>query len=328
MRDPNRSDETPSLRTLAERCACTLARFSGRSQTPAPAAIAAHEAATIQWTQRQHLVDARGAARLARIGCGSCAAHTYAGASRALVQLGAELIAWLYLFDDAHGEQGDEAAFAAAVAVAGGAELPDRASPFLRALDDLCRRAAVRAGAGWRARFATALAFYFEGCRRELPYRASGLAPGLSVYREVKLRSVGVAPVFALLQIESGLDAVEARGAALAAIERDAMFLCAWVNDIFSFEKEQAEGDPLNLVHVLAVERGLDPAAAFDAAAALYREDHARFASGAAAFLDDASRSEAEHRYVRGMMTWVRGNLAWTVTSGRYGSPAVHAQAA
>lgn len=328
MRDLDSTNDQLSPRILAERCARAMACAPGSGPVSILyASIAAHEAATLRWALRFGLTNERSAHRLAHIGCGSFAAHTYAGKSRELVQLGADLIAWLYLFDDVHGESGDEEAFAAAVSVARGTASTLQGSPFMMALADICWRAGARAGVGWCDRFAAALEFFFDGCRRELPYRASRQVPGFLAYREVKQRSVGAAPVFALLQLDSPLTAQEAAGAALQALNIEAALLCAWVNDVFSFEKEYAAGDPLNVVQVLAAEGQLSLTAAFDEVAALYRRESAAFTSHAEEFLA-AERSEAERRYLRSLMTWVRGNLAWTETSGRYSATTQYGQAA
>ena len=61
--------------------------------------------ANAAWAKSFGLVsDDLSIARLAAIRCASCAAHTYANAPEAVVQLGADLITWLFLFDNRYGE--------------------------------------------------------------------------------------------------------------------------------------------------------------------------------------------------------------------------------
>ena len=62
-------------------------------------------ATTHEWATRFGLISGDlMSARHAAIRCGSFAAHTYPHASEALVGLGADLIAWLFIFDDCWGE--------------------------------------------------------------------------------------------------------------------------------------------------------------------------------------------------------------------------------
>lgn len=311
----------PSLRQLAERCAQQMSLGHGGSPAaPDAAVIAGLETQTVAWALRTGMVDQRGAARLARIGCGSFAAHTYPGRGRALVQLGADLITWLYLFDDAHGEAGDAQTFAQVLALVRGAPLAPGASPYLVAMADLCQRIDALTRWRWRERFAGTLEQFFRGCLLEQPFRQTRQVPSLREYRQVKGLSVGALPVFALLELDGPRD--EAGAAAMERLCAQASCLCAWVNDVFSFEKELNDGDPLNLIRVLAQEQGLTPAAAYAAAAALYLDDLARFEAHAAALLADPRRAPADHRFIRGVAAWIHGNLAWTVTSGRYARPA------
>lgn len=49
--------------------------------------------------------------------------------------------------------------------------------------------------------------------------------------------------------------------------------LCAWLNDIYSFKKESANNDPLNLISILIASNKLSIKEAFNAAVEVYNKD-------------------------------------------------------
>jgi len=276
------------------------------------------ETATRLWARRFELIDDPD--RLHRISCGSFAAHTYPRASVELVELGANLIAWLFLFDDRHGE---------------GKALPEMvitferceaviregrvsADPFSRALADL-RERAVRLGASddWLAGFAESLGRYFSGCVLEFPHRMQNRPPTLSTYRQLRCWSIGAYPVFDLIELAEGAPSYQARFR-LGELRFLGALLCSWVNDIYSHRKEQHDCDPLNLVTVLARERSLDIEDAYDAAVDLYHEDLGKFSSACEALIGVGDVNDIDRSIARGLADWVHGNCAWTRTSGRY----------
>lgn len=286
--------------------------------------IDAHDRA---WVHAMGIVDSdRAAKKHAAIRCASFAASTYANAPAAVATLGANLISWLYLFDDAlaEGHDGETQAelrerFAAFEQLARTGRLPADANAFHHALVDLVARGEALGGAAWRERFADGLAFYMEGCAQELPFRRTGRVPTFAEYRGIKLRSVGAEPVYDLVELAlpRPLPTAEVRSVWITEARRAAAFLCAWVNDIYSFPKEARDGDPLNLVAVLMQEHGVDVDAAVDLAIERYARDLGRF---------DALLARARAHGVpattdailRGLEGWVHGNRAWTGSCGRY----------
>jgi hypothetical protein len=279
----------------------------------------AAETATRAWALRFGLVDGDGA-RLARIRCGSFAAHTYPRASAELVELGANLIAWLFLFDDRYGE-GHELAemveqFERCEAVLRDGETADE--PFPRALADL-RARCVRLGAGpeWLSQFGESLGRYFHGCVLEYPYRTQRRPPTRATYRQLRCWSIGAYPVFDLIELSEGPASRPARFR-LGELRYLGALLCAWVNDIHSHRKEQHDGDPLNLVTVLHKDGGLALEAAYHAAVDHYLADLDRFRAARDALLEAPEVTDVDRAVARGLSDWVHGNNAWTGTSGRY----------
>ena len=288
----------------------------------------------VEWARRLGLVsDDLAAQRLAAIRCGSFAAHTYPTADEELVQLGADLISWLYLFDDLYGEgrPGDDVEtlrerFSIFEATLRGGMLPEPPCPFHRALLDLRARvlACLNDGANdgsddtWIDRFADAMAAYFHGCELEHPHRVAGVPPEPNEYRRVRSLSIGASPVFALIELQTGrLSREERESPQLRELCKTGALLCAWVNDIYSYPKERVEGEPMNLVATLAHHYSLVPDEALGAAVQVFRTDAAMFEA-----LHDALEyrpvSATVRDYARGVRRWVRGNAAWTGLCGRY----------
>jgi hypothetical protein len=265
-------------------------------------------------------------ARVASIRCGSFAAHTYPAATEQVVQLGADLIAWLYLFDDRVGEAVDgtdpevvRQRFCSYEAAVHGL-LPARPNAFHLALSDLTTRALLLGvDTTWLERFARSFRSYFDGCLEELPFRRRGQIPSLCEYRTVRAKSVGAYPVFDLIELATGrlLDADEAKRPDCLIPREHASLLCAWVNDIYSFPKEKHDADPLNLVTVLSKERRLGEGDAIDAAIALFNAELEQF-NDLTVRIRQRAVTPALDAYLTGLSDWVYGNGQWTQLCGRY----------
>lgn len=314
-------DRARTLRLLVEQSA-------GLVPTPAvePSPhLESAERQVVAWAVEHELVGGTRRARFAAIRCGSCAAHTYPRASRTLVELGADLIGWLFLFDDAYGERADglpglERDLQTFEPLLFDGVLPDAPSPYHRALADLRARIVGLSEERFAVRFAYSMRRYFDGCLLEFPYRTTGRSPSLSVYRSLRRWSIGVQPV--LDSVELGLprplDTEMGKKEALWVLRNRAATLCAWANDLYSFDKERRDRDPLNLVSVLLRERGLGVELALADAVRLYNADLAAFDAACLAFLDTGTTSSLETSYVRGVRDWVFGNHQWTRQSRRY----------
>lgn len=283
------------------------------------------EELNLGWARHFGIVDgAKGLQKLARIGCGSFAAYTYPRASPTVLGIGANLISWLYLFDDRFGEGSEpsqmRALFSGLDELVRAGHVPSHATPFHRALKDLRERCLALGGHGWLQRFADSLYRYYEGCLYEIPYRKRAEAPTLAEYREIRSLSVGAYPVFDVIELDMGevLSASLAKQPELLELRQLGAMLCAWVNDIFSFEKELTSGDPLNLVAVLLHEGDRSIEEAFNEAVSVYNDDVARFEALSSQIAQAGGPSSVERLYVQGLNDWVHGNRAWTETSGRY----------
>jgi len=323
MQSTKRRTTKPSLVELAARVGASDMR--GRSVKP-HAAEARVTSANAAWAKCFGLVsDDLSVARHAAIRCASCAAHTYPSAPEAVVELGADLITWLFLFDDRFGEGAADddvralrVRFASYEHTLSSGVLPASATVFHRALVDIRNRALALADDEWLERFAHSLGLYFQGCLLELPFRRAGRSPDVEEYRRMRSRSIGTFPVFDLIELSSGLLTCEEAGLAdLLRAREIAALLCAWVNDLYSFPKERAAREPMNLVSILELHYGLDSADALGAAAEVFNTDLAVF-EHVADIIREKNPSARVRGYLDGLDDWVHGNSAWTGLSGRY----------
>ena len=199
--------------------------------------------------------------------------------------------------------------------------LPANGGPFHVALADLRHEALALTQSGdWLDRWCDSFGRYFDGCLLEYRHRSDFSYASIDEYRRLRAWSIGTYPVFDLIEPAHGhiLPNAIAWRPDLVALRERAALLCAWVNDIYSHAKEQADGDALNLVAVLQREYGLNTQEAFGAAAEVFNTDLTMF--------EDQKRvvvglhSEAVQSYVKGLEDWVHGNFSWTGLSQRYGA--------
>lgn len=96
----------------------------------------------------------------------------------------------------------------------------------------------------------------------------------------------------------------------------------AFTNDIFSYEKEVLKHrNPNNLLHVLMTHRSLSLTEATSQAVRLINNAIESFIAHEQNLQPEIRGNKRLHTYVRGMKAWMRGNLHWSVLTGRYRSP-------
>jgi len=283
---------------------------------------------TVHWARSLSLVtNDIEVSRARNIRVGNLAAYAFAREPLDVVQLGADLILWLFLFDDAIGEPPldlDRAEHARTlqsyVDLLVCRRLPDEASHFHVALLDLVHRAVdLGASEDWLERFAEDMAGYFWACAEEVPYRRSGTTPPVAAYRDLRAGTVGTSAVFALIELgRSGIvPSDEMRRPEVVEARRIAALLTAWVNDVYSYPKETLANDPLNLVTALAAQYALEPTEALNEAVEVYNLELGELERLIDRILFDGC-SHALCAYLNGLLDWVHGNRVWTKMCGRY----------
>jgi hypothetical protein len=195
--------------------------------------------------------------------------------------------------------------------------------PIAASLADVWRRTAPRVSAAWRARFVEHIAEYLQGTVWESGNRGRGALPTVAEYLAMRRHSAATEMFFDLIEPVHG---IELPAGVLAdenfrALRRHAGTAIGLFNDLISWRKEMAVGDLHNIVFIVGRERGLDPADSIRAGVA---EHDAQVASFLAACDALANGPWADDPAVRtatiDVAHWLRGNLDWSLESGRYPS--------
>jgi hypothetical protein len=297
-----------------------------RNVEPHPSACEA-DASTLAWAARFGLVKtAAEEAALAARHCGSYAAHTYASAPADVIELGAQLTAWLFCFEQTMGAVPDldalPAAFAGFEALLFSRAQPVAVTPLHSSLADLRTRLVQRAAdVTWPQRFAYSLRRSFDGYLLAFPYRRTTRTPSLSVYRSVRRWSAGVLPVLDLVELAlpRRLTSEMASKRQLWELRDQAALLCAWAHDLYAFEG--GESERLNLVSVLRHERQLTDERALQDAVAIHNADVTAFDQVQREYVDDPGTSALERSYLEGVSDWIHGNHIWSRSAQRYRQP-------
>jgi hypothetical protein len=271
------------------------------------------------------------AARDARFG--TLAARVYPRGPFEVAAFGCDLMIWLFLTDDEYLER----------AVAQQRQL-DYARHVLRsthilrdpgelpagipageihhalALQDLCRRWSRLAPGEQVLRLNDGIGEYLGGAGVEVILRSLRAMPSLAEYTSMREATVGLRSVCFVVTEMTALSPLPGQLLSqprIQRISRTATRLNAWTNDILSGIRELSLPGAINLITVLARERGCTHQEALDLAATMHTEE-------TRTFLELAEREREQgcdprvDAYLTGLGTWIRGNLDWSKITGRY----------
>lgn len=288
----------------------------------------AWERGTVDWMERFGLDgEQREAGRLRTAAAGELAGRTIPDCPDPPGALfSARNLMWLFAFDDAYCDEGrfshdpGEMALLVAemsrIAETGHTTSP---SPCARALADLRRQLDALAAPSAITRWVQSMKAYLGYQVWEAAHRRRRTIPSVDQYAVARIRNGSMEVCTMTLGIAAGyhVPAEEIESPDIRALTEMTCCLVGLDNDIASHYKEHARsGDTINLVDVIAHELGCTPreavprAVAFrDAVLALYLQLSEQVAPYASA---------PTRRYVRGLSSWIRGNLDWSTHTARY----------
>ncbi|HTF08946.1 MAG TPA: terpene synthase [Asanoa sp.] len=268
-------------------------------------------------------------ARLSRANAAELAARACPEVSLSAVRLLADLITWLFAFDDRCDEDElgtDPGRLAPALAPL--LEVIDRfgtaahadyqpAGPTAAALHDLCRRVRALGRPGGLLRFSAAMREYLFALLWEATNRQLRRVPRFAEYVQMRRHTGAVLPCFALTDLATDglagtVDRVDPRVVRLELLAAD---LVCWCNDVFSYGKERLH-DGQNLATVIAYELGWPERAALAEAAARYNAGLAAYGTLEAEVLLDADGRLT--RMLLARRRWLRGTYDWSLGALRY----------
>jgi 5-epi-alpha-selinene synthase len=195
-------------------------------------------------------------------------------------------------------------------------------SAFDVAFDDLRDRFEKMAPSlAWFARFVVAVQQYFEACVWEASNRKNGAVPSVDTFIGMRRFASGMYIYLEFVELVAGreLPLLLRRHPQVGRLRDITNDVAAWHNDLFSLEKELAHGDVHNLVLAHARERRVDMDEARRLTIHRCNAEVEEFQSLAASL--GAAVSETEPvlgSYLDGCRSLMRGNLDWSIETGRY----------
>jgi hypothetical protein len=288
------------------------------------------EEGTIAWMKRYGYIRTprdEDTARHAEFGIRAARVHP-TGRTEA-IQLVSDLTVWLFLTDDLQIEQPGMSNTLSVVSdhairslriLRDPEDLPPVPSASLAALQDISRRLRALATHEQADRFINGMVeFFLAGCceavslsRRSMPVTADYIPVRDAINC---LRSV----CFVFIEIAGGYALPGATWSRpdLQAVVNEAVRIISNHHDILSGLRELAHDLPMNLPAVIAREQGLPISQAFAHVGDLTNADMESFVAMSDHLLA-AEEDRSVHHYVEGLRAWIRGNLDWSLTTGRY----------
>jgi hypothetical protein len=276
------------------------------------------------WISCQGLISASDPEILTLPRLGRLAAFAYPDASSGALDLAADWIAWLYVFDDLYADQGQPDPAALSGHIAALLDVLDGsapATPLSAALSDLVARYRALANSGQAARFVASVSGYLLGVLAEVAYRSAGRVPTVAEYLPLRLQASACLPCLCLAEVcghSRELDSDEIYHPRIAGLNRLAAYVIALANDVYSCPRE-IDNAPVpfifNLPLVLAANEAIPLPAAIVRAVAMTQVYVDKFTREYRAAVT-ADRSLAP--YCESLACWAQGTFDWLALCGRY----------
>jgi 5-epi-alpha-selinene synthase len=252
----------------------------------------------------------------------------YPSAPRACFQLLSDFTSWLFWHDDVcdeteigHDPARLEARFRQLYAVLAG-DAAARADPYEVSLADMRGRfIALAPDPAWISRFLASVYDYFEGCLWEAHNRARQIVPRVADFIPMRRCAGGMWIYLDFIELvnQSALPLLLRKHRDIRRLRQIANNVACWHNDLFSFSKEKRRGDVHNLVTALEADLQLSvPEAVQLAGRYCDAEAHNFVALESKLPPFEPPLRAALVPYLAGLKALMRGNLDWSLESGRY----------
>lgn len=246
------------------------------------------------------------------------------------LQAAANLLFWLWAFDDLECDEADMDSSAGdlVLQLCGLGRIGEApvgrlaANPFAAALADLRSQLAQVATPVQLARWSSAMQAYFLANTAIAIQSARGIVPDLDTYVTLRIHSGAVKPTLMLLDVADGyeLPAAQLEHPAIWALNEMVCTIVGWDNDLLTYHKEVLRGgSDHNLVTVLQHAYGYPADEAVSQAVAMRDRVLCLFLRLRDHVADGADLNL--RRYLAGLSSWVRGHLDWGMATTRYRNP-------
>lgn len=204
--------------------------------------------------------------------------------------------------------------------------LPPSPTPFARFTVYLRRRLEAASPPGWMQRFLRNVhAYLFEGSLRTVEHWAEDRVPSTPDYLGMRMHDSAVFPAVDMVEIAAGirLPPEILEHPSIVEMRQLTVRHTAYVNDLFSYQKEVLwSGTPCNLVRVLMHNESISFEESVGEIVAMVNRDVQRFVELERSLPSfEPAISEEVDAYLAGMKDWMRGNVEFSLASGRYRAP-------
>jgi hypothetical protein len=257
-----------------------------------------------------------------KINCGEIGCLAFCSEPEETAQFGADLIAWLFLFDDKIGEGPGvtdprelRLTLDRCLEVCESGLVGQSMDPFHKSLVTLIDRGRQIAGDGWHRKFSNSFRCYFRGLVGECLARNGLCNLNIEEYQKIRRDSIAGYPVFDLIDLQFG-DAIDSDD--LTLLRHKTADLLGWINDLCSIDKENFESDPINIASVIAKDFSIPYDYAVDRAIELIlKPDWALFKLRQGKILSGQNSPEIK-KYAMSLQHWVEATYHWSFSARRY----------
>jgi 5-epi-alpha-selinene synthase len=291
------------------------------------------EIAAASWVASHGMLrDPTTAARFRGVGVGLLAAMAYPDASPKLLELIAQVMAWIFIQDDVYDTAPAkdqrparlESQFERYLTVLRTGVVTPGAEPAVQALADLARRLSELGSPTWYLHFVeTMRRFWMDGVVVETYYRGREISPDPASYMAMRVQTVGVYVCLDLLELtlDDELTPEVRDDPILRRITWLTSRIIAYVNDVFSYDKERRVGDVNNYLHVMQRCEPMSLHAVVDHTIRVHDRELEQLGKLDGTVRDHGPRMRTlVERYVDGCRAWMAGSLDWQRISSRYAS--------
>ncbi|CAA9892632.1 (-)-gamma-cadinene synthase ((2Z,6E)-farnesyl diphosphate cyclizing) [Candidatus Methylobacter favarea] len=300
---------------------------------PFPSAISPHADAlqnhTLDWVKHFNLVkDEPAFAHLRASRFGWLAARAYPNASLDRLEIVADWNTWLFMLDDQcdewgigkHPEQLGALHFKCLETLSGSPP-QEQDMALVQAMYDIRSRLQPFMPLSWLTRFVQSVAEYFESTLWEARNRDQGIWPESKTYIQMRPYTGGLYTDIDLIELTEAvaLPLSVRKHISIQHLTNLTNNVVCWSNDVISLQKEFNHRDMHNLVLILHHRQQISLQAAINRVVKLIERQVRRFIileSSLPSF--GAENDEAVKKLIAVLRAWMRGNLDWSLESGRY----------
>jgi hypothetical protein len=243
------------------------------------------------------------------------------------MQLTADLYLWYHAFDDAAGDAQEDARSLSGLItlvvelcqVLNNPESDLARDPFTAGLADICQRIARIAEREQYAEWLAALESYLIHEVSEASWREQNYVPSLAEYAVYCVDGRAAMSSMLLVPIICGYRVPDDQMARLRGLLRLTCLMAGCDNDLYSLPKEANQPGHVSLPKIIAHQTGCDLQEALSLTMAVRDLVMREFVDLGAELM--ATLPEVGARFAEDLLSWIRGQLEWGLSSARFAHP-------